>query len=86
MRLPSDMNTPDMLDGKGNPVLERSHMTTEHANLSRQKERTAQIPTQVPGPLPSDDEDELEEMAFDQARDLRRFRKGGRPGTAPGVG
>jgi hypothetical protein len=38
----------------------------------------------IPAPVPSDDDGE--EMTYDQARLVRRFRKGGRPSTALGLG
>jgi hypothetical protein len=38
----------------------------------------------VPTPVPSDEDED--EMTYDQARLIRRFRKGVRPSTALGIG
>jgi hypothetical protein len=55
------MVPPDMIDAKSNPILARSHLTTEQANILRKKARTEQAPAQGSGPFPSDNEDEFEE-------------------------
>jgi hypothetical protein len=46
--LASDIYTPDMLDENGNPILARATMTTEQANLLRNK-GTAGSQATVPG-------------------------------------
>jgi hypothetical protein len=42
------------------------------------------VQERIPTPVPPDDDEE--EMTHDQQRLIRRFRKGGRPSTALGVG
>jgi hypothetical protein len=69
------MYTLDMMDEKGKPDLSRARRTTEQADALRAQYRgqSAQEPEQrLPTPLPSDDDD----LDYEQARALRRFKKG----------